>query len=104
MCVLQACLFSYFSATMDAVIVAAKSRGTFDNGIVTLKGMTSVKLMHEELVHTDTFSGMPPAPCICCASMQLDRKGDDAACCTWRSFPLSCCKMYHAHIAYAAAL
>jgi len=53
----QAALFAYFLATMDAVIVAAKSRGQYDSGIVTLKGMTQVELMHQDLVHTDAASG-----------------------------------------------
>ena len=55
--VLQECMFAYFSSTLDAVITAAKSRGDFDNGIVTLKGMTSIELMHQDVVHKDRFSG-----------------------------------------------
>lgn len=54
---LQECMFAYFSSTLDAVITAAKSRGDFDNGIVTLKGMTSIELMHQDVVHKDRFSG-----------------------------------------------
>ena len=55
--IVQECMFAYFSSTLDAVITAAKSRGDFDNGIVTLKGMTSIELMHQDVVHKDRFSG-----------------------------------------------
>lgn len=51
-------MFAYFSSTLDAVITAAKSRGDFDNGIVTLKGMTSIELVHQDVVHKDRFSGV----------------------------------------------
>lgn len=53
----QALLFAYFSSTLDAVITQAKASGAFDDGIVTIKGMTSVTLEHEEVIHTDAASG-----------------------------------------------
>lgn len=55
----QAALFGYFSSTLDAVVLDAKTRGAYDDGIVALKGMSSVKLTHEAVIHTDAASGAP---------------------------------------------
>ena len=51
----QDVLFSYFSSTLDAVILDAKARGAFNDGIITLD--SSMTLVCEEVVHTDPASG-----------------------------------------------
>lgn len=74
---MQAALFGYFSSTLDAVILDAKAQGKYDDGIVALKGMSSVKLTHQEVIHKDAASGTPtpstpppvgsrPHPCPVC--------------------------------------
>lgn len=55
----QEMLFGYFSATLDATIQAAKSRGNYDGGIVTLK-LHSLTVKKKELVHKEPSSGTRP--------------------------------------------
>jgi len=51
----QELLFRYFSDTHDATILAAKSRGEYDQGITSIKG-TSVAIEEQEVIHTDESS------------------------------------------------
>jgi hypothetical protein len=84
--ILQECLFAYFSSTLDAVITAAKSRGQFDNGIVSLKGMTSIELVHQDVVHTDRFSGGDCFAQKCMLHLQLCTMTVCAAAIGWLGF------------------
>jgi hypothetical protein len=52
----QELLFRYFSDTHDAIILAAKSRGEYDQGITSVKA-TSVTIQEQDIIHTDISSG-----------------------------------------------
>lgn len=43
----------------DATIELAKTKGKYENGIVSLQGMTSIASISRELLHVDPASGTP---------------------------------------------
>ena len=45
----------------DACIEMAKTRGKYENGIVSLQGMQSIVPLSRELLHVDSASGIPSA-------------------------------------------
>ena len=52
----QALLFRYFSDTMDAIILAARSRGEYDLGIQSVQA-SSITIQDQKVIHTDASSG-----------------------------------------------
>ncbi|DBA83686.1 TPA: hypothetical protein ACH3X1_016793 [Trebouxia sp. C0004] len=52
----QKMLFAFFSDTLDACIELAKTKGKFENGIVSLLGMQSITCVSRELLHVDAAS------------------------------------------------
>lgn len=52
----QELIFQYFSNTLEAVIRAEKSRGDYDQGIMSVKA-SSVTIDKQSVIHTDTQSG-----------------------------------------------
>lgn len=52
----QELIFQYFSNTLEAVIRAEKSRGDYDQGIMSVKA-SSVTIEKQTVIHTDTQSG-----------------------------------------------
>jgi len=53
----------------DACIELAKTKGKFENGIVSLQGMQSITCVSRELLHVDAASGITPqttAACFIC--------------------------------------
>ena len=64
----QALLFRYFSDTMDAIILAARSRGEYDLGIQSVQA-SSITVQDQKVIHTDTGSGELSAtlPCFLCS-------------------------------------
>ena len=52
----QELIFEYFSNTLDAVTMAAKSRGEYDQGITSIKA-SSVTVAKQSVIHTDKNSG-----------------------------------------------
>ena len=47
------------SVVQDATIELAKTKGKYENGIVSLQGMTSITSISRELLHVDPASGTP---------------------------------------------
>ena len=41
----------------DALVEMAKHKGKYENGIVSLQGMQSIKVISRELIHVDSSSG-----------------------------------------------
>ena len=54
----QDLIFQYFSSTLDAVVRAAKSRGEYDQGIMSVKA-ASVTIQRQSDIHTERLSGGP---------------------------------------------
>ena len=55
----------------DACIELAKTKGKFENGIVSLQGMQSITCVSRELIHVDAASGISAsttAACFICLS------------------------------------
>ena len=47
------------TSLQDACIELAKTKGKFENGIVSLQGMQSITCVSRELLHVDAASGIP---------------------------------------------
>lgn len=58
----QDLIFTYFTNTLDAVIRAAKSRGEYDQGIMSVKA-SSVTIEKQDVIHTDRNSGQSSPEC-----------------------------------------
>ncbi len=52
------CSAFVLTSLQDACIELAKTKGKFENGIVSLQGMQSITCMSRELLHVDAASGM----------------------------------------------
>ena len=52
------CSALVLTATQDACIELAKTKGKFENGIVSLQGMQSITCVSRELLHVDAASGI----------------------------------------------
>ena len=46
----------------DALVEMAKNKGKYENGIVSLQGMQSIKVISRELIHVDSSSGKALMP------------------------------------------
>lgn len=46
------------TSVQDACIELAKTKGKFENGIVSLQGMQSITCVSRELLHVDAASGI----------------------------------------------
>ncbi len=46
------------TSLQDACIELAKTKGKFENGIVSLQGMQSITCVSRELLHVDAASGI----------------------------------------------
>ncbi len=57
----QEIIFKYFSATMDALIAAAKSTGRFEHGPITLQA-SGVAVARRDIIHQEPGTGA--ASCI----------------------------------------
>ena len=60
----QALLFRYFSDTLDAIILAARSRGEYDLGIQSVQA-SSITVQQQKVIHTDAGSGELLAAPLC---------------------------------------
>lgn len=78
----QDLLFSYFSATLDAVIRLAQSKGEYDQGIMSLKA-SSVTVEKQEAIHSDKNSGgtAPATPHPLPARCYFNLRTSTADCC-----------------------
>ena len=60
----QELIFKYFSATMDALIAAAKSTGRFEHGPITLQA-SGVSVARRDIIHQEPGTGAS-----CCMSYE----------------------------------